>query len=67
VLFEVKTGDASLSIRQSAIYPQIKDGESIPYGKVAKDLGLDPGVPLKDQDYPNGIPIIEIRKPGLGR
>nr|WP_146141793.1 hypothetical protein [Phyllobacterium endophyticum] len=63
-IVEVKTGDASLSIRQSEIFPQIRDGNSVPTGKTAADLGLIPGVPLKDQGYPNGIPIYEQRFPG---
>lgn len=67
VVFEVKTGDADLSIRQSDIYPQIQDGNAIPHRRVAAALGLVPGWPLKDQGYPNGIPVIEVRKPGLGR
>lgn len=67
VVFEIKTGDAELSIRQSEIYPQIRDGNAIPRGRVAEALGLRPGIPLKDQDYPNGIEIIEIIKPGLGK
>ncbi len=56
-IVEVKTGSADLSIRQSEIFPQIKDGSSIPRGHVAESFGLIPGVPLKDQGYPNGIPI----------
>ncbi|HGN9374414.1 TPA: VENN motif pre-toxin domain-containing protein, partial [Citrobacter pasteurii] len=35
-IIEIKTGDADLSIRQSEIYPQISNGDSIPRGKVAK-------------------------------
>lgn len=66
-IIEVKTGNAEFTIRQSEIYPQIKDGNAIPRGKVADDFGLEPGVPLKDQGYPNGIPI-EIRTfPGVGQ
>jgi filamentous hemagglutinin len=56
-IIEVKTGGADLSIRQSKIFPQIESGSSIPRGKVARDFGLIPGKPLKDQGYPNGIPI----------
>ncbi len=64
-IIEVKTGDADLSIRQSEIFPQISDGDSIPRGKVARDFGLRPGVPLKDQGYPNGIPIEVKNMPGV--
>jgi hypothetical protein len=64
VLIEVKTGAASLSIRQMAIYPQIKDGNAIPVGQIAADLGLRSGTALKHQGYPNGIPILEYRYPG---
>ena len=65
-IIEIKTGNADLSIRQTEIFPQIKDGSAIPRGKVAARFGLRPGVPLKDQGYPNGIPI-EIREfPGAG-
>ncbi|MGY2339115.1 two-partner secretion domain-containing protein [Pseudomonas sp. SDO5532_S415] len=63
-IIEVKTGGADLSIRQSEIFPQIKDGSSIPRGKVAESFGLIPGVPLKDQGYPNGIPIEIMNFPG---
>ncbi|KIV69634.1 putative large exoprotein involved in heme utilization or adhesion of ShlA/HecA/FhaA family [Pseudomonas sp. FeS53a] len=63
-IIEVKTGNADLSIRQSEIFPQIRDGSSIPRGKVAESFGLTPGVPLKDQGYPNGIPIEIINFPG---
>ncbi|MBB3237525.1 hypothetical protein FHS20_004426, partial [Phyllobacterium endophyticum] len=63
-IIEVKTGDAGLSIRQSDIFPQIRDGNSIPTGHVAFQLKLTPGVALKDQGYPNGISIFEQRFPG---
>jgi filamentous hemagglutinin len=63
-IIEVKTGSADLSIRQSEIFPQIKDGSSIPRGKVAESFGLKPGVPLKEQGYPNGIPIEIMKFPG---
>jgi len=56
-IIEVNTGSANLSIRQSEIFPHIKDGNSIPRGKVAESFGLKSGVPLKEQGYPNGIPI----------
>ncbi|WKL41695.1 hypothetical protein Q1M64_19520 [Sinorhizobium meliloti] len=56
-IIEVKTGDASLTFRQEEIYPQIDSGDAIPRGKVANTFGLKPGIPLKNQGYPNGIPI----------
>ena len=65
VLFEVKTGNAELSIRQSEIYPQIENGEAIPRGDVALKFDLKPGIPLKEQGYPNGIPIETITYEGL--
>ena len=66
-IIEVKTGSGELSIRQREIYLQIRDGSSIPRGKVARRFGLRPDVPLKNQGYPNGIPI-EIRTfPGVGQ
>ena len=64
-IIEVKTGDAGLSIRQSEIFPQIRDGDAIPVGKVAQEFGLRPGVPLKYQGYPDGIPVEEVRFPGV--
>ncbi|MNR29602.1 hypothetical protein D3C85_1469990 [compost metagenome] len=64
IIIEVKTGSADLSIRQSEIFPQIKDGSSISRGKVAESFGLKPGVPLKEQGYPNGIPIEIMNFPG---
>jgi hypothetical protein len=63
-IIEIKTGDADLSIRQSEIFPQIKDGNAIPLGRVARAFGLIPGKPLKEQGYPNGIPIEIINFPG---
>lgn len=66
-IIEIKTGTADLSIRQTEIYPQISSGDAIPRGQVAADFGLRPGVPLREQGYPNGIPI-EIRNfPGVGQ
>jgi hypothetical protein len=64
-IIEVKTGNAQLSIRQTEIYPQIRDGSAIPKGYVAEKFGLMPNIPLKDQGYPNGIPVIEKRFNGL--
>ncbi len=65
LLFEVKTGNADLSIRQSEICPQIRNSDAIPRGQVAEDFGLIPGIPLKEQDYPNGIPIEVVQFEGL--
>jgi hypothetical protein len=56
-IIEVKLGSADISIRQSEISPQIKNGNSISRGKVAESFGLKSGVPLKEQGYPNGISI----------
>ncbi|UVJ42908.1 hypothetical protein NVV94_20295 [Pseudomonas sp. LS1212] len=63
-IIEVKTGSTDLSIRQSEIFPQIRDGSSIPRGKVARDFGLIPGKPLREQGYPNGIPVETMNFPG---
>lgn len=66
-IIEIKTGNADLSIRQTEIFPQINSGDAIPRGGVAERFGLDPGVPLREQGYPNGIPI-EVREfPGAGQ
>lgn len=63
-IIEIKTGNADLSIRQSEIFPQMENGNSIPRGQVAREFGLIPGIPLKDQGYPNGIPVEPLRFPG---
>jgi len=63
-IIEVKTGGADLSIRQTEIFPQIKDGDAIPVGEVAREFGLTPGKPLREQGYPNGIPIEMMNFPG---
>ncbi|WP_157935764.1 hypothetical protein [Tsuneonella flava] len=39
---------------------RFRNGDAIPRGDVAREFGLRPGVPLREQGYPNGIPI-EIR------
>jgi filamentous hemagglutinin family protein len=64
-IIEIKTGNADLSIRQSEIFPQIENGNSIPRGAVAEQFGLTPGIPLKDQGYPDGIPIDIQKFPGV--
>lgn len=66
-IIEVKTGDADLSVRQSEIFPQISSGDAIPTGRVARDFGLKAGIPLREQGYPNGIPIDMVRFPGAKR
>ncbi|MDO8344104.1 MAG: DUF637 domain-containing protein [Cellvibrio sp.] len=65
LVIEVKTGDADFSIRQTEIFPQIANGSAIPKGDVAKQFGLRPDIALKDQGYPNGIPVFEARSPGV--
>ena len=64
-IVEVKTGDAQLSVRQSEIFPDIRNGNAYPRGRKLEELGLDPDLPLKDQGYPNGIPVEVVRVPGL--
>lgn len=66
IIFEVKTRDAGLSIRQSEIFPQINSGDAIPRGEVAREFGLRPNIPLREQGYPDGIPIIEVNAPRAG-
>ena len=66
-IIEIKTGNADLSIRQTEIFPQIENGDAIPRGDVARRFGLDPGVPLREQGYPNGIPIEVKTFPGAGQ
>ena len=66
-IIEIKTGNADLSIRQTEIFPQIANGDAIPRGDVARQFGLEPDIPLREQGYPNGIPI-EVRTfPGAGQ
>ncbi|WP_194285823.1 two-partner secretion domain-containing protein [Alcanivorax sediminis] len=64
-IIEIKTGNATNSSGQSFIYPQVSSGDAVPSGALAQSLGLDAGVPLKDQGYPNGIPVYQITVPGL--
>ncbi len=66
-IIEIKTGNADLSIRQSEIFPQINSGDAIPRGDVARRFGLLPNIPLRDQGYPNGIPIDIQTFPGAGQ
>jgi filamentous hemagglutinin len=65
MIIEFKTGQADLSRKQDLIYPQILDGRAIPSPAVADALGIDPGMPLNQAGFPNGIPIFVIRGPGL--
>ena len=62
VLFEIKTGDATNTKNELAVYPQIIDGNAIPVGANASEYGLKPGIPLKSQGFPNGITILQVRK-----
>ncbi|MFS2174358.1 hemagglutinin repeat-containing protein [Rhizobium pisi] len=64
-IVEIKTGNGSNTSNQASIFPQISTGDAVPSGGVAQRLGLRPGVPLRDQGYPNGIPIYQITAPGL--
>jgi len=65
VIIELKTGDADLSVRQREIFPQIENGRSVPGPDLAARIRILAGIPLKDQGYPNGIPIFIKRAPGL--
>ncbi len=62
---EIKTGNSSLSVRQSSIYPQIQNGDAIPMTDKLKRFDIRAGTPLKDQGYPNGINVYTVRFPGL--
>lgn len=42
-----------------------KNGDSIPRGLVAEQFGLVPGIPLKEQGYPDGIGIEILNFPGV--
>ncbi len=64
-IIEIKTGNGPNTSNQASIYPQISSGDAVPSGDLARGLGLRPGVPLRDQGYPNGIPIYQITAPGL--
>lgn len=66
-IIEIKTGNADLTIRQKEIYPQINSGDAIPRGKVARRFNLRSGVMLREQGYPNGIPIEIKTFPGVGQ
>jgi filamentous hemagglutinin len=55
-IIEIKTGNGDLSIRQSEIFPQIRDGNSVPRGDVAKRFGLTPDKPLRIKVILTGSP-----------
>lgn len=63
-MIEAKTENADLTNRQSEIFPQIRDGSSVPRGSVAELFGFDPGTPPNEQGHPNGIIIDITRFPG---
>lgn len=65
VVIEVKTGNASLSKGQKRIYGFINSGDSFPRGKNAEVLDLNPDLRLRDQGYPDGIPVVVQGFPGL--
>ena len=46
--------------------PPFKDGGAVLRGRVAERFGLRPGVALRGQGYPNGIPIEVIEFPRAG-
>ncbi|SIT00900.1 hypothetical protein SAMN02744133_104202 [Thalassospira xiamenensis M-5 = DSM 17429] len=66
-VIEVKTGGAGPSTNQSIVYPQIGTGDAIPGPSIANAYGLDAGIPMNQQGYPNGIPVYQITAPGLGQ
>ena len=66
-IVEVKGGDVRLSKRQREIFPNIISGDAYPRGRWIDKFDFDPGLPLKDQGYPNGIPIEVVRVPGAGQ
>ncbi|WP_158074694.1 two-partner secretion domain-containing protein [Basilea psittacipulmonis] len=57
VFIEVKTGNATLSVRQQGIMPKIQSGEAIPVGKLADRIGFDVTKPLIEQGDLKGIPV----------
>jgi filamentous hemagglutinin len=65
LVIELKTGAASSTQRQTQIYPEIMNGAAIPSRPVATMLGIKPGIPLNQQGYSNGIPVFQLRAPGL--
>jgi hypothetical protein len=42
-------------------FHHIISGNAIPVGKNAAKYGLESGVPLNQQGYPNGITIFQVR------
>ena len=65
IVIEVKTGNASNTTNQNTVYPQIISGDAIPSPSLADDLGLEAGKALKDQGFPNGLPLYQVTAPGL--
>jgi filamentous hemagglutinin len=69
-VIEVKSGNAAPSANQLAVYPQIATGEAIPsagFTQSHPELNLQPGIPMNQQGYPNGIPVYQITVPGIGK
>ena len=62
-IVEVLSGYTGPSIRQTEMFPQIENGDAIPLGHVAVGFRLAPGVPMRKQGYPDGIPIEEKEVP----
>ncbi|MFS8048050.1 hemagglutinin repeat-containing protein [Rhizobium sp. BR 314] len=69
-MIEVKSGNAVPSANQLTVYPQIATGDAIPsaeFTRIHRELNLVAGVPMKQQGYPNGIPVYQISVPGVGK
>ncbi len=62
-IVEILSGYTGPSIRQTEMFPQIENGDAIPLGHVAVGFRLAPGVPMRKQGYPDGIPIEEKEVP----
>ena len=65
MIIEVKSGNATTSPMQNLIYPQVMNGNALPSAPVSELLGIQPGVPLNQQGFPNGIPIFQVTVPGF--
>jgi len=71
---EVKTGNAGLTDNQTKVFQKVGENSYImppdrvlsPEAARAIEARYTPGMTLADAGYPNGIPIVIKREPGLG-